>query len=324
MIPTKQILTANRRLFVVLGGTVAAAIMVVAFASRVGATARWATIGLALLAGAVVYRSGTMRNRRRLKALDRGLDRSVERLLNERVDYYRRLDRAGREKFQALATIFLDETRLTGAGVEIDDEVRALVAASAVIPIMGFPDWEYESLREVVVRPGEFRTPAESQLGGNTDLLGMVSPVGGTYHGSLFLALEALRYCFAFPEYGRHVGIHEFTHLIDEADGGIDGVPAGLPEDLYSDWHSLVRDQLTAGPSNGFMLMPDSSRVDRRPPSAFEDWSDMDEYAYTNEQEFFAVSAEYFFQDPQGLAMRHPMLYDILRRTFRQDPAGLG
>ena len=59
------------------------------------------------------------------------------------------------------------------------------------------------------------------------------------------------------------------------------------------------------------------------PFSVDHDWSDMPEYAFTNEQEFFAVSTEYFFKAPRELAARHPDLYDMLRETFRQDPAGM-
>jgi Mlc titration factor MtfA (ptsG expression regulator) len=70
--------------------------------------------------------------------------------------------------------------------------------------------------------------------------------------------------------------------------------------------------------------VPAPAGLDNRRPGLDhqnDDWDDMPAYAFTNEQEFFAVSAEYFFKAPRELAARHPQLYDMLRQTFRQDPA---
>lgn len=71
-----------------------------------------------------------------------------------------------------MVKIFLDEVRITGIRTEVDDTVRVLVAASAVIPIFGFHDWEYNRLGEVLVYPNSFDekyrssgTPAENTLG---------------------------------------------------------------------------------------------------------------------------------------------------------------
>ena len=45
------------------------------------------------------------------------------------------------------------------------------------------------------------------------------------------------------------------------------------------------------------------------------------EYAYTNDHEFFAVLAEYFFKSPKMSQKRDPQLYDILREMFHQAQA---
>jgi len=75
-----------------------------------------------------------------------------------------------------------------------------------------------------------------------------------------------------------------------------------------------------AGPDNRRHEAPGHDAGRARPEQRRDDWSDMPEYAFTNEQEFFAVSTEYFFKAPSQLAERHPELYDMLRQTFRQDP----
>ena len=46
-------------------------------------------------------------------------------------------------------------------------------------------------------------------------------------------------------------------------------------------------------------------------------------YAFTNFHEFWAVSVEYFFEDPQYLKDNLPQLYSILCNTLEQDPLHL-
>jgi len=44
------------------------------------------------------------------------------------------------------------------------------------------------------------------------------------------------------------------------------------------------------------------------------------EYGARNPAEFFAVATECFFEKPHQLNMKHPELYDELKRFYRQDP----
>lgn len=47
--------------------------------------------------------------------------------------------------------------------------------------------------------------------------------------------------------------------------------------------------------------------------------SDIDGYASTNRQEFFAVASEYFFERPHLLKKKHPRLYADLVQVFNQE-----
>jgi len=46
--------------------------------------------------------------------------------------------------------------------------------------------------------------------------------------------------------------------------------------------------------------------------------SDIDDYALTNEAEFFAVATEYFFERPGVMHRKHPELYRMLSAVFNQ------
>ena len=49
------------------------------------------------------------------------------------------------------------------------------------------------------------------------------------------------------------------------------------------------------------------------------DDSDINPYGLTNEAEFFAVATEYFFERPGVMERKHPELYTMLARVFRQN-----
>ena len=254
--------------------------------------------------GAAIYRRGMRRWRRRLVVAVREFPSEWDRILRERVEFYAALDDAGKDRFRLLTSIFLDETRITGVDVEIDDTCRLLVAASAVIPIFGFPVWEYSMLDEVLVFPGQFDPKAGPHGGDRPEVLGMVGDTGGAFNGLMVLSKPNLYAGFARAHDKHNVGIHEFAHLVDKGDGAIDGVPPGLPAECITPWLQVVREEL------------DSRQDARGRPKRGR--SDIPRYGDTNEQEFFAVAAEYFFESPEKLAERHPELYALLERAFRQ------
>ena len=49
--------------------------------------------------------------------------------------------------------------------------------------------------------------------------------------------------------------------------------------------------------------------------------SDIRRYALTNEAEFFSVVTEYFFERPEIMQRKHPDLFTMLQKVFRQDMA---
>jgi Mlc titration factor MtfA (ptsG expression regulator) len=96
----------------------------------------------------------------------------------------------------------------------------------------------------------------------------------------------------------RNVGIHEFSHLVDKADGTIDGLPAGIPHQVVQPWIQWVGKELKDENANQ---------------------KHIDDYAYTNEAEYFAVLSEYFFESPAILEKKNPKLYQMLQKIYRQD-----
>ncbi len=261
-----------------------------------GLLAGAAGAALGALTGMGAYALITRRVRRRRQALARPFPHAWRDVLMRRVAFYRRLPADGRERFERMVRVFLAETPIAGAGVEVDDEVRVLVAAGAVIPVFALPGWEYDRLREVVIQPRHFDSTFGYDDLAERPALGMVGDRGGAFHGVMVLSKEDLLEGFDPQAEARthNVAIHEFAHLVDKADGWVDGVPPGLAGDARRAWIEVVQREL-----------------DRRGRS------DISAYGLSSPEEFFPVVSEYFFGDPARLRRNHPELYDMLRSIYR-------
>lgn len=239
------------------------------------------------------------RTLRRLAVMQRTFPRHWETILQTHVRFFQALKDPDKARFRQMVQVFLDEVRITGIRTELDDTVRVLVAASAVIPVFGFRDWEYHRLGEVLIYPGSFDHDYHTRGTREENILGLVGM--GHLSGLMVLSKPDLLEGFDNPASTDHVGIHEFSHLV-ESEEARRGLPAEVPWPVVKQWIAFVGRELAY-----------PSRTD-----AF-----LNEYAYTNEHEFFAVLAEYFFKSPELLQGKDPRLYQMLRDLFHQDPASL-
>jgi Mlc titration factor MtfA (ptsG expression regulator) len=236
---------------------------------------------------------------RRLVVMRQPFPAAWETVLRTHVAFFRALDEAHQARFRQLVQIFLDEVRVTGIRTEVDDTVRVLVAASAVIPIFGFHDWTYHRLHEVLIYPDAFDDAYRTTGGKQETIIGMA----GLHHlsGVMILSKPALLAGFDHPSGHHHVGVHEFAHLVEREEREY-GLPPEVPWMAVRQWVRYVAKELTHPSRSGVRL---------------------DTYAYTNEHEFFAVLAEYFFTSPASLERRDPALYAVLRDLFHQDTRAL-
>jgi len=210
------------------------------------------------------------------------------------VVFFRALSPEQQQQFRRDLQIFLDETRVTGVGTEVDLTTLVLAGASAIIPVFGHPEWEWREISEILIRPGRFDMDPTNQ-GGDSNVLGMVGT--GAMNRVMILSKPDLLRGFKNPSDKQNVGLHEFAHLVDKSDGQIDGIPAvGLDRETIGPWIELVR---------------------RKMQEIRDGESDLRDYALTNEAEFFAVATEAFFERPDAMKTRHPELYAAMEKIFR-------
>jgi Mlc titration factor MtfA (ptsG expression regulator) len=177
--------------------------------------------------------------------------------------------------------------------VEVTDTLMVLVACSAIIPVFAF-EWSYVNLGEVLIYDGDVKTYQKSEIEDKVTILGQVRPFQSRH--LLLLSKQNLEQGFEKLNNIQNVGFHEFAHLLDEADGTIDGIPKALmAADLIKPWTELMYKEI--------------NRIKKGR-------SDINPYGLTNHAEFFAVVCEYFFEDQDRFKRKHPELYEMLVQIF--------
>lgn len=236
---------------------------------------------------------------RRARLMRRPFPESWRKVLDDKLAYYRTLNDADKARFERETQFFLAEKKIHGSGVEVEESLRVLIAASAVIPAFRFPDWQYDTVGTIFVYPGPFdESYTQRRPQGRSVMSGLVG--NERMYNAMILSKPDVLRDHNGRLTGRNVAVHEFAHLIDKGDGVIDGIPAMyLTKAQVAAWKTARREALRKIKTN-------ESFIDR--------------YAAHNSAEFFAVTSEYFFTFPALLRHEHPEVYDLLKAAYLQDP----
>ncbi|MDQ3536073.1 MAG: zinc-dependent peptidase, partial [Bacteroidota bacterium] len=203
--------------------------------------------------------------------------------LQTHVHFYQNLDQHEKRRFEKKISQFLRQVRITGIKVELTDLDRLLIASSGVIPLFGFPTWNFDYLEEVLLYPAAFDRNFSMDKPEEI-ITGMVGS-SQNMEGVMILSKESLHHGFANTKDKQNTAIHEFVHILDKQDGAIDGVPGVLNDKEYArPWLKLMSREM--------------ERIKKGE-------SDIDEYAATTEEEFLAVASEYFFERPKLFQQNH-------------------
>jgi hypothetical protein len=244
------------------------------------------------------------RKRRRLRALP--LSDHEKAVLERAVPYARCMPAELRVKLEGLMRVFLAEKSFEGCGgLEVDEAMRITIAAQACILLAGLEtDEAYPLLYSVLVYPGPY--VAEGAECMPNELVEPVAQerVGESWvHGSVVLSWDDVER--GVSRDGVNVVFHEFAHQLDHETGSDDGTPRLDDEEFRKHWVVVMTAE--------YQSLVRSVDAGER--------TLLDEYGAESPAEFFAVATECFFELPRRLRERHPQLYDVLGRFYRQDPA---
>jgi Mlc titration factor MtfA (ptsG expression regulator)/transglutaminase-like putative cysteine protease len=213
---------------------------------------------------------------------------------------YRRAPPALREQAIALAEQLIRRKHFVGCnGLQVTVAMKRVIAFSACMLVVRHGLQQYESLRSVLIYPGEFIVESERE-----DEAGVVSTSRETLSGQ---AIDVARIVLSWPdvlaagEPGSvyNVVIHEFAHHLDHA------LDDRLSSAGSEPWHALLQREYAAL----------CSAVDHGAETL------IDPYGAEDPAEFFAVLTETFIEQPRALRDWHAGLYRALAQLYGLDPA---
>lgn len=265
-----------------------------------------ALITLILLIVGAVFAFGWPRYRLR-RALSAPFSAAWRDILQTHLPVYVRMPSDLQQQLEQHIKQFLHEKHFTGCdGLEITDEIRVSIAASAGLLLLNRDTGVYPRLRYILVYPAGFRVTREA-----IDETGLART---QQHGLLGESWDRGKVILSWADVvsgnrdfmdGANVALHEFAHQLDAEDGMVNGAPLLGSATRYHRWAEVL--------SREYAVLQHAAWTG--------DETLLNYYGATNPAEFFAVVTEHFFEQPQAMAERHPTLFAELRDYYRVNPA---
>lgn len=215
-------------------------------------------------------------------------------ILKDEFHFYNKLSEKHKNQFQHRIAQFLSEKKFIGrAELIITERMMVLVAAIACMLSFGRKNYTYSLIEFILIYPDEF-----------------YSSINNNFHKGEFNPRErALVFSWNDFEEGFqinndnfNVGIHEFMHAMQleaKKSGDIDSAR------FIKQFQNILK-QLTL----------------QEVKDQLENTKYFREYAFTNQYEFMAVLAEYFFESPKDFKAIFPKLYDYTKKLLNFNFAG--
>lgn len=264
-----------------------------------------------LAAGAGLFIGGRWAwKRRRIEALLAApLPGGMRAVLRARVPVYNALPHELRKRLDGLINRFLAEKKFYGSnGLEITDEMRAVIAAQACLLIVNKPNRWYNTLETIHVYPAVFTSNQARRDGALVSEHRPVRSGESWARGPVILAWDEAAYGAFAAHDGHNVVMHEFAHQLDSETGVTDGSPLLDKDQSAARWARVFQD--------AYGRLREDAEAGR--PNL------LDPYGATNPAEFFAVATEVFFERGAMLREHEPDLYAELSQYYRLDPAAWG
>ena len=222
------------------------------------------------------------------------LTNEQQEILEKEFTFYNKLSDRHKRQFQHRVANFIAQKRFIGRdGLEITERMKVLLAAMGCMLSFGRKNYTYPLIEFVLLYPTKFYSKANEAYH-----IGEFNP----REKALVLSWEDFEKGYKITDDNLNLGIHEFMHAMQlEAKQGRDSDSTRFTRQFQNILRQLtqqeVKDKL------------DETRYFRA-------------YAFTNQYEFMAVMAEYFFESPQEFKTNFPLLYNYTQKLLNFKFAG--
>jgi len=208
--------------------------------------------------------------------------------------YFNELPQEEKWRFVQRTYEFKQQKKFHYIGLENNEDTAILVSASAVQVTFGLKNYQLSHFKDIYILADAYRMEEDDEL-----YIGHVAPDG------IYLSWKHFLYGYANRNDNINVAVHEMSHALLYNNffaqyGQIDSNFRLNYEKFSSSTGPILAEAITS----------------RR--------SYLRSYAFSNLHEFWAVSVEAFFENPDGLRDNMPELFQALCRVLNQDPSTAG
>lgn len=225
----------------------------------------------------------------------RPLNKNKKSVLQKQFSFYNKLNSKEKKYFEHRVASFINDKDFIGRdGIVINDEIKVLISATAVMLTFGFRDFYIGLISKIVVYPNAFYS--------NTNQAYHKGEFNPKF-GALVISWEDFKKGFSNNKDNINLGIHEFTHAIH--------INSMKERDVSSTIFS-----------DSFKELSDMLASDEILRNKLKDSDYFRKYAFTNQFEFLAVIIENFIETPETFKAEFPFVYGKVRQMLNFNVAG--
>jgi Mlc titration factor MtfA (ptsG expression regulator) len=235
---------------------------------------------------------GAGNNSIKLSLKNKSLPDSFRQPIVKYFNYYNRLSPADQKEFERRVCNFINNKEFIPMHglTEVSDEMKALIAASAIQLTLGLKEIYFVHFDKILVFPSKFYSS-----------ITRATHIGEVNAGGIIaFSWKDFVKGYIEPEDSYNVGLHEMAHALSLENGIPDGEYHFLDGKKLRQWR-ILSDAEYEKAKMGFH-------------------SSLRRYAFSNREEFLPVCVEYFFEKPLHLKESLPHIYQVLSELLQQDP----
>ncbi|WP_420317040.1 zinc-dependent peptidase [Ekhidna sp.] len=211
--------------------------------------------------------------------------------LKSNFEFYQKLPPKSKKIFERRVALFISSKKFIPRNMDhVTWEMKVLISASAIQLTFGFPRVNLSWFRYILVYPESFYSRTNQQRH-----KGEVNPKAKT----IVLSWKDFVEGYLKPD-GRNLGLHEMAHALRLENRIMNEEYNFLDHEVLAEWESRALNTM------------------KEIKNGVEEF--FRKYGATNNEEFFAVAVENFFERPTEFKARHPLTYQTMCRLLRQDP----
>lgn len=223
------------------------------------------------------------------REIDAAIFNDYSDIIGSVFTYFNDLPIVAKWKFVKRAHQFRQQKKFHFIGLEKNEDTAILISSSAIQVTFGLKNYQLSYFKDIYILADAYHMDNDEEL-----YIGHVAPDG------IYLSWKHFLYGYSYKNDNINVAVHEMAHAL-----------------LYNNFFTQY------GIDPHFRMNYEKFSTSTGPILAdviATRRSYLRSYAFSNMHEFWAVSVEAFFENPEGLRKNMPDLYEALSHVLNQDP----